>query len=214
MAQQVVYDHIFAADEKAAVYLPFRMEAEQAAQYGQFYTFDQFKDGKAVMALHEEAVLAHTPYLFKAADDNTLLKAVGVLMSMSSEEAGARPMKAGRRAPIDVSADLYGTYNFMEYDVFDPDVFRMAIDDSGKMTFQRLQDGEYLRPFECYLYAVGAQEDSFDVEGDGISTAVRTIRTDRVDYSDSWSGLSGLRFRTIPTQSGVYIHNHKKVVVK
>ena len=214
MAQQVVYDHIFAADEKAAVYLPFRMEAEQAAQYGQFYTFDQFKDGKAVMALHEEAVLAHTPYLFKAADDNTQLKAVGVLMSMSSEEAGARPMKAGRRAPIDASADLYGTYNFMEYDVFDPDVFRMAIDDSGKMTFQRLQDGEYLRPFECYLYAVGVQEDSFDVEGDGISTAVRTIRTDRVDYSDSWSGLSGLRFRTIPTQSGVYIHNHKKVVVK
>lgn len=214
MAQQVVYDRTFAANEIGAVYLPFRMEVEVAAEYGQFYSFEQFQDGKVMMALHEDAVKAHTPYLFKAAADNTQLKVVNAVMSMSEDEAGARGMKAARRAPNAVSGDLYGTYNFMDYDASDPDVFRLANDGSGKITFQRLQDGEYLRPFESFLYASGSQEDSMGVEGDGIPTAVRTIRTPLADYTDSWCGLSGLRLRTIPTQKGVYIHNNKKVVIK
>ena len=208
VAQQVVFDYPFKANQMTAVCLPFDMGAEQAEQFGTFYIFDGFKDGNVQLTPYDMGVDAHVPYLFLPAVDEQL-KVFGVLMTMSDPFAGA-PRRAASGSPD----DFYGTYEFIGYDASDKDLFRMVLNEQGIATFQRLKEGEYIRPFESYLYALGQTADSFGTEGEGVPTAVRAVRTVSPSLSDSWSALSGLRFKAQPTQKGVYIHNGQKVVIK
>ena len=137
------------------------------------------------------------------------MKVFGVLMTMDDPFAGA-PRRVAGGSPD----DLYGTYDFLGYDATNKDVFRMVIDAQGAAKFERLKEGEFIRPFESYLYAFGQTADSFGTEGEGIPTSVRTIRTASPSLSDSWSALSGLRLKAMPTQKGVYIRNGQKYVIK
>ena len=207
MAQQVVFDYPFAPNKMAAVCLPFDIEYEDAEQYGTFYIFDGFKNGNVQLTPNSLTVEAHTPYAFLPATD-AQLKALGVMMSMSADAAGA-PRRASS-----ILNDLYGTYEFLGYDPTDRDVFRLALNEYGDAKFERLKEGEFIRPFESYLYAVDEAADSFGVEGEGITGIVRPVRTVSPSLSDSWSALDGLRFKTMPTQKGVYIHNGQKVIIR
>lgn len=208
VAQQVVFDYPFKANQMTAVCLPFDMGMDVADQYGTFYLFDGFKNGNVQLTASSLGVDAHVPYLFLPATDEQM-KVFGVLMTMDDPFAGAP-----RRAVSGSPDDFYGTYEFIGYDASDKDLFRMVLNEQGIATFQRLKEGEYIRPFESYLYALGQTADSFGTEGEGVPTAVRAVRTVSPSRSDSWSALSGLRFKAQPTQKGVYIHNGQKVVIK
>ena len=208
MAQQVLFDFPFAANKLAAICLPFDIESDVAEQYGTFYLFDGFKDGNVQLLPYGLTIEAHTPYAFLPVGDEQL-KAFGVMLAMPDEVAGAP-----RRARVSLPDDLYGTYEFLGYDPNDKDVFRMVLNESGSAKFERLKDGEFIRPFESYLYAFGQTADSFGTEGEGIPTTVRAVRTASPSPSDTWSALSGLRLKAMPTQKGVYIHNGQKLVIK
>ena len=208
MAQQVLFDFPFAANKLAAICLPFDIESDVAEQYGTFYLFDGFKDGNVQLLPYGLTIEAHTPYAFLPVGDEQL-RAFGVMLAMPDEVAGAP-----RRARVSLPDDLYGTYEFLSYDPNDKDVFRMVLNESGSAKFERLKDGEFIRPFESYLYAFGQTADSFGTEGEGIPTTVRAVRTVSPSPSDTWSALSGLRLKAMPTQKGVYIHNGQKLVIK
>ena len=208
MAQQVVYDYPFAANQLAAIYLPFEIDMDYTEQYGTFYIFDGFQDGNVQLTPYPMSIEAHTPYAFLPASD-AKLKALGVMMTMPEE-----PSAAPRRADSSYPDDLYGTYEFLRYDPSDRDVFRLVLDNDGNANFKRLQEGDAIRPFESFLYAYGQTADSFGTVGEGIPTSVRIIRTTSPHYPDSWSALSGLRLRSMPTQKGVYIRNGQKYVIK
>lgn len=208
MAQQVVYDYPFAPNQLAAIYLPFEIDMDYTEQYGTFYLFDGFQDGNVQLTPYPMSIEAHTPYAFLPASD-AKLKALGVMMTMPEE-----PYAAPRRADSSYPDDLYGTYEFLRYDPSDRDVFRLVLDNDGNANFKRLQEGDAIRPFESFLYAYGQTADSFGTVGEGIPTSVRIIRTTSPHYPDSWSALSGLRLRSMPTQKGVYIRNGQKYVIK
>ena len=214
VAQQVVFDRSFADGKMVPVYLPFFMNVEQAGQYGTFYAFDNIDNGKVVLELHEYDVESHTAYLFKPNSPDVQLKAFGVELSMPDIDTGARQFTAAKRRAGELPTTFYGTYDFFNYQNSDGDIYRLTTKESGDFVFVRMKEGDWLRPFEGFLYANGETRDSFDVEGEGITGIVRTMRTVGADYADGWCGLSGLRFRTMPTQKGIYIHNGRKVVVK
>ena len=208
MAQCVEFDRPFNEGEMAAVYLPIPMSATQAAEYGKFYAFKSMKNGQVELEVVEGDLAAHTPYLFLPVANHQNMQVAATMMAMPEESAQVK-----RRASE--SDGLYGTYEFVDYNPFDTDVFRMVPSaNANDITFQRLKSGEYVTPFECYLYVEGATGDVINLDSSVVTGIFRTMRAAGADYPDQWHGLSGVRVRTIPTQNGVYIHQGKKTIVK
>ena len=208
MAQQVAFDYPFETGKMTAICLPFDIDMDAAQLYGTFYLYDGIQDGNVTLTPYDMDIEAHTPYMFKPASD-AQMTAAGVMMAMPGDVDGTPRREAA--AMID---DFYGTYEFMSYDPTNRDVFRLEIKDNNVPTFQRLKEGESIRPFECYLYAFGQTADSFGAQGEGVPTSVRAIRTVSPSLSDSWSALSGQVLRSMPTEKGVYIHQGRKVVIR
>lgn len=208
MAQQVAFDYPFETGKMTAICLPFDIDMDAAQLYGTFYLYDGIQDGNVTLTPYDMDIEAHTPYMFKPASDAQVM-AAGVMMAMPGDVDGVPRREAA--AMID---DFYGTYEFMGYDPTNRDVFRLELKDNDVPTFQRLKEGESIRPFECYLYAFGQTADSFGAQGEGFPTSVRAIRTVSPSLSDSWSALSGQVLRSMPTEKGVYIHQGRKVVIR
>lgn len=208
IAQQVAFDYPFETGKMTAICLPFDIDMDAAQLYGTFYLYDGIQDGNVTLTPYDMDIEAHTPYMFKPASD-AQVTAAGVMMAMPGDVDGTPRREAA--AMID---DFYGTYEFMSYDPTNRDVFRLEIKDNNVPTFQRLKEGESIRPFECYLYAFGQTADSFGAQGEDVPTSVRAIRTVSPSLSDSWSALSGQVLRSMPTEKGVYIHQGRKVVIR
>ena len=208
MAQSVEFDRPFTEGELATVYLPFPLSAKEAAVYGTFYTFKTIKNGQVELDVVEGDLAAHTPYIFLPAANHQGIQVGGTMMSMPTETAQAK-----RRASV--QDGLYGTYEFVDYNPFDTDIFRMIpAANANDITFRRLKSGEYVTPFECYLYVEGATGDVIDLNSGVITGISRTMRTAGVDYAEQWYGLSGIKVRTIPAQKGLYIHESRKTMIK
>ena len=75
----------------ATLYLPFPISEGDKESFGTFYTIEKVTGGKVKIVEVEGEIKAHTPYLFKAAADNTELYNLDVVeMSMPEQAAGAR----------------------------------------------------------------------------------------------------------------------------
>jgi len=190
------------------VYLPFPLSATEAAVYGTFYVFKAMKNGQVELEVVEGDLAAHTPYVFLPAANHLGMQVAATMMAMPTE-----PAQVMRR--VSESDGLYGTYEFMDYNPFDTDIFRMvSTANANDITFQRLKSGEYVTPFECYLYVEGATGDVIALDSGVVTGISRTMRTAGADYPEQWYGLSGIKVRTIPTQKGIYIHGSRKTIIR
>ena len=104
-AQKVVYDRQFEKDEMATVCLPFDIDRESAAAFGTFYTVDKVGNGFVKIDEVTTDLKAHTPYLFRAADDNQQIVMRVVQVGMPESSSAPAPRRAS-----DVADGLYGSY--------------------------------------------------------------------------------------------------------
>jgi hypothetical protein len=191
----------------STIYLPFPISSADKHLFGTFFTVEKIVDGKVVVKEVEENILAHTPYLFKAAADDTQLYNHSVMeMSMPEQLAGARSAEN--------TAQLVGCYSSFSA-AGDSQAFIFAPDeDPEKITFERIQATDFVKPFQAYLLS-DAEGSTLDVT-DKEPTGVIEVSAEKEEVSSVVYDLQGRRIANgnQPTAKGVYIINGQKTVIR
>jgi hypothetical protein len=207
IASAVNFDRTFKKDEMATIYLPFPISAADKDVFGTFYTVEKIVDGKVILKEVDGNIQAHKPYLFKAAADGTRLYNLSVIeMSMPKQLSVARR--------VENTAQLVGCYNYF-YGEGETQAFIFAPgDDPEKITFERIQADDSIKPFQAYLLS-DAEGSTLDVT-DKEPTGVIEVRGKKDDMSNEVYDLQGRRIANgqQPTAKGVYIINGQKTVIR
>ena len=174
--------------------------------FGTFYTVEKIVDGKVVVKEVDGDIQAHTPYLFKAAADGTQLYNRSV-MEMSIPEQLAFARRAENTAKlVGCYSSFYGAGESQAF-IFVPD------DDPEKITFERIQAADYVKPFQAYLLS-DAEGSTLDVT-DKEPTDVIEVRGKNAEVSSVVYDLQGRRLASgQPTAKGIYIINGQKTVIR
>ena len=201
-ASSIDFARTFQKDEVATLYLPFPISEGDKESFGTFYTIEKVTGGKVKIVEVEGEIKAHTPYLFKAAADNTELYNLDVVeMSMPEQAAGARR--------TDVAVQLIGCYDNIYSDGED-NAFRFVPDANVEnLTFVRMQKDERIKPFEAYLLT-DAEGDTLGVT-DKDAAGIKQVDSLQVTV-DSWYDLQGRKVKGHPVK-GLYIKNGTKCVI-
>ena len=207
IASAVNFDRTFKKDEMATIYLPFPISVADKDVFGTFYTVEKIVDGKVILKEVDGNIQAHKPYLFKAAADGTRLYNLSVIeMSMPKQLSVARR--------VENTAQLVGCYNYF-YGEGETQAFIFAPgDDPEKITFERIQADDSIKPFQAYLLS-DAEGSTLDVT-DKEPTGVIEVRGKKDDMSNEVYDLQGRRIANgqQPTAKGVYIINGQKMVIR
>lgn len=206
IASAVNFDRSFKKDEMSTLYLPFPINAADKHLFGTFYTVEKIVDGKVVVKEVDGDIQAHTPYLFKAAADGTQLYNRSV-MEMSIPEQLAFARRAENTAKlVGCYSSFYGAGESQAF-IFVPD------DDPEKITFERIQTADYVKPFQAYLLS-DAEGSTLDVT-DKEPTDVIEVRGKNAEVSSVVYDLQGRRLASgQPTAKGIYIINGQKTVIR
>lgn len=207
IASAVNFDRTFKKDEMSTIYLPFPISDADKHLFGTFYTVEKIVDGKVVVKEVEGDIQAHTPYLFKAAADDTRLYNLRVIeMNMDKQSLVARRAEN--------TAQLVGCYSPFN-GVGESQAFIFAPDeDPEKITFERIQATDFVKPFQAYLLsdAEGATLDVTDKE----PTGVIDVRAKKEEGENVVYDLQGRRIANghQPKAKGIYIINGQKTVIR
>ena len=208
IASAVNFDRSFKKDEMSTIYLPFPINAADKHLFGTFYTVEKIVSGKVVVKEVEGNIQAHTPYLFKAAADDTRLYNHSV-MEMSIPEQLAFARRAENTAKLVGCYSSFSGAGESQAFVFAPD------EDPEKNTFERIQAADYVKPFQAYLLS-DAEGSTLDVT-DKEPTAIRTVANSQQPTANShYYDLQGRRIANgkQPTAKGIYIINGQKTVIR
>ena len=202
VAGSIEYDRIFSKDEVATIYLPFDIANEDRDEFGTFYTIEKMENGKLKIVEETNGIKAHTPYIFKAATDNTQL------YNFNVTEIGM-PDEAEARSAVENTPELVGCYETF-YVETENDVFRLATD-AGNTQFVRMNIDEEVKPFQAYLKA-DTTTDELTVTDKDI-TGINQLYDNNNNKMDSYYNLAGQRV-VMPTEKGVYVRNGRKTVIR
>ena len=187
----------------STVYLPFDIQAKLLANYGRFYEFDQIDGTSVKLKEVTGGLIAHQPYFFKSAGDETILHSQVAAMAMP-QSAGARRRTLGN--------GFQGCYDTF-YAGVETNIYRFEYDKkSDDVSFVRMHSGESVKPFQAYLVA-DSDEETLGVVADGISTAIGTVRNDAGVCNDTWVTLDGRRLQQRPSTKGLYLWQGRKYLI-
>ena len=206
-AQKVVYDRQFEKDEMATVCLPFDIDRESAAAFGTFYTVDKVGNGFVKIDAVTTDLKAHTPYLFRAADDNQQIVMRVVQVGMPENSSAPAPRRAS-----DVADGLYGSYG--HYFATDANDYLFA---SGiqmeNVRVIRMQGSDSVLPFQAYLRISDVSVDELQLtEDEALVTGITTVRQAAAPVE--WYTVNGLRLQGQPKAKGLYISNGQQKLVR
>ena len=202
VAGSIEYDRIFSKDEVATIYLPFDIANEDRDEFGTFYTIEKMENGKLKVVEETNGIKAHTPYIFKAATDNTQL------YNFNVTEIGM-PDEAEARSAVENTPELVGCYETF-YVETENDVFRLATD-AGNTQFVRMNIDEEVKPFQAYLKADTTRDELTVTDKD--ITGINQLYDNNNNKMDSYYNLAGQRV-VMPTEKGVYVRNGRKTVIR
>jgi hypothetical protein len=128
-------------------------------------------------------------------------------MEMSIPEQLAFARRAENTAKlVGCYSSFYGAGESQAF-IFVPD------DDSEKITFERIQAADYVKPFQAYLLS-DAEGSTLDVT-DKEPTDVIEVRGKNAEVSSVVYDLQGRRLASgQPTAKGIYIINGQKTVIR
>ena len=187
-AARLTLNRAFSSDEKQPVCLPIAIEDTE--DYGQFYSFDEVKNG-VIQMKKTSRVEAGKGYFLQAKE--------GGLSSFTADNVFVRDAE-----PDSPATGLLGTYSATSQS----DVY--VYDDATK-AFKRMSSSDFL-PFEAYLRLTGLGE-TLAANWEGEPTGIDALRMSQ-QQDGAWYTLDGRKLNAIPVQKGVYLHNGKKIVVK
>jgi hypothetical protein len=204
-AQNAQFSRTFIVGKTATVFLPFTIPAAQASALGTFHTFKEISGNSAVFNPAETGdIAANMPYIFVPSENS--------IAATDVEVKGLGDTTAS-------DGTLYGTYERIEWATDPDDIYGFAANDftdgSGisQGEFFKVKAGSFILPFRAYIQSSNASSRLQVVILGNDQTGITTVSNHAVD-NNVWYSLDGRPFVGKPVKQGIYIHNHKKVIVR
>ena len=114
---------------------------------------------------------------------------------------------------------MHGVYEYYKWTTKPSNVYCYSASDKDGIVageFAKVGVDTYIKPFRAYLRlnASTAPEFISISWGDGTTSIVPLDKEQVRQDADGWYTITGFRLPSKPTEKGIYIHNHKKIVVK
>ena len=239
LSGKVVFRREFTGGKASTVIFPF---AHKKGSEGTYDTFSGVAyDGvegkwKATMSEHEGATLAaNTPYLFVPAGSEAhapvLFHGTADYSTAGTTVNGDWSFKGVYETKVWTAGDVGNDYGFAATSGKAVD----GVTDVEAGDFVKLAEGAWIRPMRSYLTYTGGGDpwaapshhaasnaelpgriSVILVSANGSTTELRSIENGelRIENSDAWYTLNGVKLQDKPTTKGIYVNNGRKTVIK
>ena len=214
-ASTATFDRSFTQGEGKSytVYLPYGIQTEQAdGTFFEYAGYDNTTNTVNLTAVTEPVLEANTPYIFTPS-------ATGAMKPMTAVKVKSTTATSAPDATSEAEG-LHGVFKYHKWNSEPSNIYCYAADDKDQIRqgqFAKVGAGTFIRPFRAYLRISGIASAPQYIAvnwGDGRTSIVPLDKENVQQDADGWYTISGFRLPAKPTEKGVYIHNHKKTVVK
>lgn len=214
-AAKATFDRVFdKGDDKCyTIFLPYALNVSEVD--GELFEYVSYNSATETVNMSKLTVDATTPnkaYIFKPSKTAALKpmlnkqvkKLTGTVANPSSESE---------------AEGLHGVYEYYKWTSKPSNVYCYSASDQGSVKqgqFAKVGVNTHIKPFRAYLRLNTSSAPEFiSVDwGDGMTSIVPLDKEQIHQDADGWYTISGFRLPNKPTEKGIYIHNHKKTVVK
>lgn len=216
-AAKATFDRVFdKGDDKCyTIFLPYALNVSEVD--GELFEYVSYNSATETVNMSKLTVDATTPnkaYIFKPSKTAALKpmlnkqvkKLTGTVANPSSESE---------------AEGLHGVYEYYKWTSKPSNVYCYSASDSDQGSvkqgqFAKVGVNTHIKPFRAYLRLnVSSAPEFISVDwGDGMTSIVPLDKEQIHQDADGWYTISGFRLPNKPTEKGIYIHNHKKTVVK
>ena len=215
-AAKATFDRVFdKGDDKCyTIFLPYAINVSEVD--GELFEYVSYNSAKETVNMNKLTAGATTPnkaYIFKPSN-------TAALKPMLNKQV--KKQLAGTAAAPDDESEAEGLHGVYEYYMWTSKPSNVycysATDKNGILQGQFAKVGAktHIKPFRAYLRLNTSSAPEFiSVDwGDGMTSIVPLDKEQIHQDADGWYTISGFRLPNKPTEKGIYIHNHKKKVVK
>ena len=208
-AMNATFDRVFTEGEGKSftVFLPFGIRTDRAK--GTFFKYAGFNASTNTVNLTpvaDEVLEANTPYIFTPSATAAMEKMMAVEVEATT--------------PATEVEGLNGVYKYHKWTSEPDDIYCYSATDTEKFKagqFAKVGAGTFIKPFRAYLRISGLASAPQYLAinwGDGQTSIVPLDRDNVQQDAEGWYTITGFRLPAKPAEKGIYIHNHKKTVVK
>ena len=215
-AAKATFDRVFVnGDDKCyTIFLPYALNVSEVD--GELFEYVSYNSATETVNMSKLTVGATTPnkaYIFKPSK-------TAALKPMLNKQV--KKQLAGTAAAPDDESEaegLHGVYEYYMWTSKPSNVYCYSASDKGSVKqgqFAKVGVNTHIKPFRAYLRLNTSSAPEFiSVDwGDGMTSIVPLDKEQIHQDADGWYTISGFRLPNKPTEKGIYIHNHKKTVVK
>lgn len=200
-------------DKYYTIFLPYALNVSEVD--GELFEYVSYTSATETVNMSKLTVNATTPnkaYIFKPSKTAALKpmlnkqvkKLTGTVANPSSESE---------------AEGLHGVYEYYKWTSKPSNVYCYSASDKGSVKqgqFAKVGQNTHIKPFRAYLRLnVSSAPEFISVDwGDGMTSIVPIEKEQVHQDADGWYTITGFRLPNKPTEKGIYIHNHKKTVVK
>ena len=215
-AAKATFDRVFVNgdDKYYTIFLPYALNVSEVD--GELFEYDSYTSAIETVNMKKLTAGATTPnkaYIFKPSN-------TAALKPMLNKQV--KKQLAGTAAAPDDESEaegLHGVYEYYMWTSKPSNVYCYSASDQGSVKqgqFAKVGVNTHIKPFRAYLRLNTSSAPEFiSVDwGDGMTSIVPLDKEQIHQDADGWYTISGFRLPNKPTEKGIYIHNHKKTVVK
>ena len=213
-AAKATFDREFVkGDDKCyTIFLPYAINVSEVD--GELFEYKDYISGTVNMnKLTAGATTPNKAYIFKPSK-------TAALKPMLNKEVKIQPANTVAKPDNEAEKDgLYGVYEYYMWTSKPSNVYCYSASDQGSVKqgqFAKVGANTHIKPFRAYLRLnISSAPEFISVDwGDGMTSIVPLDKEQIHQDADGWYTISGFRLPNKPTEKGIYIHNHKKTVVK
>ena len=213
-AAKATFDRVFVNgdDKYYTIFLPYALNVSEVD--GELFEYVSYTTETVNMKkLTAGATTPNKAYIFKPSN-------TAALKPMLNKQV--KKQLAGTAAAPDDESEaegLHGVYEYYMWTSKPSNVYCYSASDQGSVKqgqFAKVGVNTHIKPFRAYLRLNTSSAPEFiSVDwGDGMTSIVPLDKEQIHQDADGWYTISGFRLPNKPTEKGIYIHNHKKTVVK
>ena len=214
-AAKATFDRVFdkGDDKYYTIFLPYALNVSEVD--GELFEYVSYNSATKTVNMSKLTAGATTPnkaYIFKPSKTAALKpmlnkqvkKLTGTVANPSSESE---------------AEGLHGVYEYYKWTSKPSNVYCYSASDKGSVKqgqFAKVGVNTHIKPFRAYLRLNTSSAPEFiSVDwGNGLTSIVPIEKEQVHQDADGWYTITGFRLPNKPTEKGIYIHNHKKTVVK
>ena len=214
-AAKATFDRVFdkGDDKYYTIFLPYALNVSEVD--GELFEYVSYTSATETVNMSKLTAGATTPnkaYIFKPSN-------TAALKPMLNKQVKKLTGTVAKPSSESEAEGLHGVYEYYKWTSKPSNVYCYSASDKGSVKqgqFAKVGVNTHIKPFRAYLRLNTSSAPEFiSVDwGNGMTSIVPLGKEQVHQDADGWYTITGFRLPNKPTEKGIYIHNHKKTVVK